>query len=78
MYATTRINADADVFADTDVRCVSGGSKGMPSTRAHYGPKFSQFHPVFGKFWQNLRLAPPRAGFAPPAMGNPGSASRCD
>ena len=32
-----------------------------------YGPKFSQFHAVFRKIWQNHMLAPP-------PMGNPGSA----
>ena len=37
------------------------------------GPKFSQFHAVFCKIWQNHMFAPP-GGLAPPPMGNPGSA----
>ena len=32
-----------------------------------YGPKFSQFHAVVWKSWQNYMLAPP-------PTGNPGSA----
>ena len=36
-------------------------------------PKFSQFHAVFQKIWQNHMLALP-GGLAPPPMGNPGSA----
>ena len=35
--------------------------------------KFSQFHAVFRKIWQNHMLASPR-GLAPPPTGNPGSA----
>ena len=46
---------------------------GVPSARPPYGPKFSQFHAVFHKIWQNHMLAPPR-GLAPPPTGNPGSA----
>ena len=38
------------------------------------GPKFFQFHAVFGKFWQNHMLAPP-GGFGAPSRGNPGSAT---
>ena len=30
-----------------------------------YGPKFSQFHSVFRKIWQNHMLAPPRRVGAP-------------
>ena len=33
-----------------------------------WGPKFFQFHAVFGKIWQNHMLAPP-------PRGNPGSAT---
>ena len=40
---------------------------------APYGQKFSQFHAVFRKIWQNHMLAP-LGGLAPPPMGNPGSA----
>ena len=36
---------------------------------------FLNFMPFFGKFWQNHRLASPPRGLAPPATGNPGSAS---
>ena len=39
-----------------------------------HGPKCSQFHAVFGKFWQYHRLASPPGGLAPPPTGNPGSA----
>ena len=33
----------------------------MADLRGHpsYGPKFSQFHEVFQKIWQNRMLAPP-------------------
>ena len=37
------------------------------------GPKFSQFHAVFRKIWQNRMLAPPLEGWPPPT-GNPGFA----
>ena len=43
----------------------SGGSKGARGTRAPPGPKFFQFHAVFGKIWQNRMLAPPRGVGAP-------------
>ena len=39
-----------------------------------YDPKFSQFHAVFHKIWQNHMLAPLPGGLAPPPTGNPGSA----
>ena len=42
----------------------------MPPVRPH-GPKFSQFHAVFWKIWQNRMLVPP--GLAPPPTENPGS-----
>ena len=35
----------------------SGGFRGGPG--APPGPKFSQFHAVFHKIWQNHMLAPP-------------------
>ena len=38
------------------------------------GPKFFQFHAVFGKMWQNRMLAP-LGELAPPPRGNPGSAT---
>ena len=38
-----------------------------PMLVSPYDPKFSQFHVVFRKIWQNHMLAPPPAG-------NPGSA----
>ena len=55
----------------------SGGSKGGPEGRAPppWGPKFFQFHAVFGKIWQNRMLAPPPGELAPPPRGNPGSAT---
>ena len=39
------------------------------------GPKFFQFHAVFGKIWQNRMLAPPPGELAPPPRGNPRSAT---
>ena len=45
----------------------SGGSKGgARGTRApSWGPKFFQFHAVFGKIWQNRMLAPPLGSWRP-------------
>ena len=37
-------------------------------TSLQWGPKFIQFHAVFGKIWQNRMLAPP-------PRGNSGSAT---
>ena len=34
-----------------------------------YGPKFSQFHTVFHKIWQNHMLAPPLEGWRPLLRG---------
>ena len=58
----------------------SGGFTGAPRRApSPHGPKFSQFHAVFRKIWQNRVLAPPRGGLALPPMGNPGSApAKCD
>ena len=39
-----------------------------------YSPKFSQFHAVFWKIWQNCMLVPPSGRLAPPPTRNPGSA----
>ena len=47
---------------------LAGNPKSAP-----YGPKFSQFHAVFRKIWQNHMLVPP-GGLAPPPTGNPRSA----
>ena len=54
------------------IASLSGGSTARPP----YGPKFSQFHVVFQKIWQNHMLVPPPPprGLAPPPTGNPGSA----
>ena len=46
---------------------------GCPQHAPPYSPKFSQFHAVFQKIWQNHMLAAPQ-GSAPPPTGNPGSA----
>ena len=55
----------------------SGGSKGGREGRAPpWGPKFFQFHAVFGKIWQNCMLARP-GELAPPPRGDPGSATAC-
>ena len=53
---------------------ISGGSKGGARDTPSRGPKFFQFHAVFGKIWQNRMLAPP-GELAPPPRGNPGSAT---
>ena len=37
--------------------------------RPPYGPKFSQFHAVFHKIWQNHMLAPPLEGWRPLLRG---------
>ena len=42
----------------------SGGFRGG-TRRPPYGPKFSQFHAVFRKMWQNHMLAPPLEGWHP-------------
>ena len=48
--------------------------RGAPPARASpYGPKFSQFHADFWKFWQIVGWRP-LGGLAPPPTGNPGSA----
>ena len=40
--------------------CLSGGFRGVPPARpSPHGPKFSQFHAVFHKIWQNHMLAAP-------------------
>ena len=46
-----------------------GGGGGRAPPLSH-GPKFSQFHEVFWKFWKNRMLAPPRV--IAPHRGNPG------
>ena len=39
-----------------------------------WGPKFFQFHAIFGEIWQNHMLAPP-GELVPPRRRNPGSAT---
>ena len=46
----------------------SGGSKGG-ARDAPPGPKFFQFHAVFGKIWQHCMLAPPPLGSWRPLIG---------
>ena len=60
---------------NTKYHCTVADLRGAPPASAPpYGsPKFSQFHAVFRKIWQDRMLAPPR-GLAPPPAGNPGSA----
>ena len=49
---------------------VSGGFRGgAPGTRPPHGPKFSQFHAVFRKIWQNHMLATPLEGWRPLLRG---------
>ena len=43
----------------------SFGSKGGARDAPPRGPKFFQFHAVFGKIWQNRMLAPPPGELAP-------------
>ena len=59
------------IFAECRMSPVADlrGREGRPP-----GPKFFQFHAVFGKIWQNHMLAPP-GELAPPPQGNPGSAT---
>ena len=56
------------------ISIISGGFRGAHPPPPH-GPKFSRFHAVFWKIWQNCMLAPPPPrGLAHPPTGNPGSA----
>ena len=50
-------------------KAISGGFRGGPGARRPYGPKFSQFHAVFCKIWQNCMLAPPLEGWRPLIWG---------
>ena len=44
----------------------SGGSKGgSRDVCPPWGPKFFQFHAVFGKIWQNRMLVPPLGTWQP-------------
>ena len=38
---------------------VVGSKWASPARTPPYGPKFSRFHAVFGKIWQNCMLTPP-------------------
>ena len=38
---------------------------GHPRRAPPHGPKFSQFHAVFHKIWQNHMLVPPPEGWRP-------------
>ena len=55
------------VLVKIDLRSVADLGGAPPGARPPHGPKFSQFHAVFRKIWQNHMLAPP-------PTGNPGSA----
>ena len=46
---------------------ISGGSRGREGRPP--GPKFFQFHAVFGKIWQDRMLAPPLLGSWRPILG---------
>ena len=49
---------------------ISGGFRGgAPGARPPYSPKFSRFHAVFRKIWQNRMLAPPLEGWRPLLRG---------
>ena len=49
-------------FPPTYIQICSGGSKwAPPPPRTPLQPKYSRFHAVFGKIWQN-RMSPPRVG----------------
>ena len=43
--------------------------RGRPRRVPPYGPKFSQFHAVFWKIWQNHMLAPPPRRVGAPSYG---------
>ena len=63
------------VLLDQFQRRIQGAPR-RPPPRPH-SPKFSQFHTVFQKIWQNHMLAFPTGGLAPPPpTGNPVSASK--
>ena len=47
----------------------SGVSRGARGTCVPRGPKFFQFHAVFGKIWQNCMLAAPPGELAPHPRG---------
>ena len=47
----------------------SGRFRGRPPPPARYGPKFSQFHAVFRKIWQNHMLVPQPWGIGAPSYG---------
>ena len=49
------------------VQSVADLGRGAPGAPPPNNPKFSQFHAVFRKIWQNHMLVPP-------PTGNPGSA----
>ena len=66
-HGSTRVHRKLQPVAD-----LRGGAQG---TRPPPGPKFFQFHTVFGKIWHNRMLAPPPRELAPPPRGNPGSAT---
>ena len=42
---------------------------GAPGARPPYGPKFSLFHAVFQKIWENNRSAPPPGRVGAPSYG---------
>ena len=47
---------------------LKGGREGRAALPPR-GPKFFQFHAVFGKIWQNHMLAPPPRGSWRPLLG---------
>ena len=53
--------------------CSVAGLKGRGGEGRPRGPKFFQYHAVFGKIWQIRMLAPPLRELVPPPRGNPGS-----
>ena len=54
----TKRTAVIRFFAVSDLGGVPGAPTPLPSPPTPHGPKFSQFHAVFRKFWQNHMLAP--------------------
>ena len=62
----TYLLIDPPCLVSVSVNVTSGGFRGAHPARAPpYGPKFSLFHAVFWKIWQNHILAPPPRVGAP-------------
>ena len=72
LQCTIKSTWDISIVEDSGFYILSAVPVAVPRG-APYGPKFSQFHAVFGKFGKIICWCPPE-GLAPPPTGNPGSA----